>query len=805
MKRLPFLLLLGAASSFSSGSEHVHTLSLDVPVPPVRRGELELGGRSATGRELAVNNRYLELDGRPFVPVVGEFHYARYPAAHWDEAIRKMKAGGVTVVATYVFWNMHERREGVFDWSGDRDLRRFLELCTRHRLWAIVRMGPFCHGEVRNGGLPDWLYGRPVEIRSNDPGYLAYADRLYGEIARQMQGLLFKDGGPVIGVQLENEYQHSAAPWEWTYAGAPRELTVADRDADVTFIQITANQQDNPYAGEGRDHLATLKRLARKHGVDVPLYTATGWGNAAIVERGSIPVTAAYPYPFWAARKPSPFYLYKDLRRAPDYAPVSYAPDDYPSISAELGGGIQITYTRRPVVPPESLAPLVVRTLGSGANGVGYYVYHGGSNPVLDGHFVHEQSGGLNRINYDYQAPVGEFGQLRAHYRSLRLLHLLLESHGGALAPLPTLLPPEAATLTPEAVSHLRYAVRTNGDRGFVFMHNFQDHVVTPDLTDLRLRLTRARGDIEIPRRGTFNLPSGASAVLPFNLDLDGQLLRSATVQPLTRLHAADDVHHVFVSLEGLAPEFVFEGDVPFAGEAAEVTHEAGVTIVRGPADRVFGFVSGHRRFLVVPYRQALTAVRLDEARLLFSEADLFAGEGGIELRSIDASEVDVLVYPRTGARLRAAGGTVAPLPQTPPEMSGWRIGFDKLAPKVDVRPAGPRRRILSLREGLQGAPDVWVRIPYTGDRVLAFIGGELVGDHFFQGEPWEIGLRKFAARLAHEDLVLVFHPLQRAAPYRDDLPPTAQPAFPEGEKSYLRIDDFEIRPEYRASLTLDR
>jgi len=142
-----------------------------------------------------------------------------------------MKAGGVNVIASYVFWNIHERQEGRFDWSGDLNLRKVVELIRKLGLYAIVRLGPFCHGEIRNGGIPDWLYGRSFEIRSNDVEYLNYVDRLYNQIGNQLNGLLYKDDGPVIGVQLENEYQHSAAPWEWAYPGTTKEYTVAQLDA----------------------------------------------------------------------------------------------------------------------------------------------------------------------------------------------------------------------------------------------------------------------------------------------------------------------------------------------------------------------------------------------------------------------------------------------------------------------------------------------------------------------------------------------------------------------------------------------
>lgn len=73
---------------------------------------------------------------------------------------------------------------------------------------VIVRIGPFGHGEIRNGALPDWLFAKPLEVRSNDENYLFYAKRLYEEIAKQLEGLYYKDGGPIIGTQIENEHQH---------------------------------------------------------------------------------------------------------------------------------------------------------------------------------------------------------------------------------------------------------------------------------------------------------------------------------------------------------------------------------------------------------------------------------------------------------------------------------------------------------------------------------------------------------------------------------------------------------------------
>lgn len=789
-------------------AQRVYSIELDAPQAPVRRGHLDLGGESVSGERLTVNNQFIELNGKPWIPVVGEIHFARYPAKYWDEAIRKMKAGGINLIATYVFWNMHERSEGVFDWSGDRNLRRFLELCAANDLRAIVRMGPFCHGEARNGGIPDWIYGRPVEIRSNDPGYLFYADRLYGEIAEQMRGLLFKDGGPVVGVQLENEYQHSAAPWEWTYPGAPREFTAADRDIDVTHIQITAGGPENRFADEGRDHMATLKRLAQAHGIDVPIYTATGWGNASIVTGGSIPVTAGYAYPFWAPPRPSDFYLFKDIRRNPDYPPVSYDAELYPSIPAELGAGISLTYGRRTTVPPESLAPLIVRTLGSGANGIGYYMYHGGSNPVIDGKFFNEQSGGLPRINYDYQAPIGEFGEMRAHHRELKLIHLMLANWGERLAPMLPILPETNAAITPEEVDTLRWAARTDGRSGFVFMHNFQDHAENHDLRDLRLELLNGpAGPLAFPHEGSFTLRRDASAILPFNLELEGRTLRTATVQPLTTLRYAGETHTVFMAIDGIEPELVFAGSHTFTTDDACVSSQReGVTIVTGEEGRPFQFRADDQRFLVIPRKLALTLAHADEERLIFAEADGFPAPEGLELRAIGRNTIRLQAYPAAAvSELRTSRGAVTQLAPADDGMSSWQLDFKKVDPSVSARRVGERRIVVSVSANELRKNDVWLRVPYVGDRVAAFIGGELVADHFFFGQTWELGLRKFADRLDDEDLTLVFHPLRPDATYLQDLPAATQAELAEQAAPLLRIEDPVAQTEYRTRVSFRR
>jgi len=794
------ILMSAGVIASATNVQNPEIYEIDVPPEsrPIRHGHLDLGGSNPRGDTLSVNSAYIELNDRPFFPIVGEFHYARYPADRWDTEIRKMKAGGINVVATYVFWNVHERKEGVFDWTGDLNLRRFIELCAKNDVSAIVRMGPFDHGEMRNGGLPDWLYGRPFEVRSNDPGYLDHVDRLYRDIAEQIQGLLYKDGGPVIGVQLENEFQHSAAPWELNYPGAVRELTVAERDTSVT--QAGAGVGDDYGAEYGSDHMANLKTIARRHGIDVPLYTATGWGNAAIVEGDSLPVTAGYAYPFWAPPEPSPFYLYKDIHDNPDYSPVSFDPSLYPSIPAELGSGIVATWRRRPLVDPDSVAPMIVRTVGSGSNGIGYYMYHGGSTPVFD-HFYSEESSGVPKINYDFQAPIGEYGQVRSHHRTLNTLHLFLESFGERLAPMTTTLPETNASITPDDTTTLRYAVRSKGASGFVFMHNFQDHLSNQPIRDVALRIGVENDTIAIPNEGGFDLPVGAFAILPFNMDCAGVPLRYATVQPLSILEEGGITRFVFWSNPGMPAELAFSGEPSLDVDAGvDLSSMNGLVVARGQAGQIFSIRSGKVEFLVIPKEMADEAWSDGRGGLLFSSATLLPRDGYLDVMARDERSATVQALPKR-PRPTGAGDAVP----AHPSLSAFEVGLGGESPGVSIDRVSDRKFSIRLNGSLNEVNDLFLELPYVGDRGMAFVDGHLVADHFYYGRPWEISLKRFADRMRDDEMVLMFFPMHEQYEYMIDLEYSGlKPDFGANE-SYLSFGEFATSVERRATVAWAR
>lgn len=776
MKRLIGTMICLMAGTMAM-AQQVYELDMPVKEKTIYSGHLKLGGSNSSGERIEVNSYYMSIGGKPVIPVMGEFHYSRYPECQWEEEILKMKAGGVTVVPTYVFWSIHEEQEGVFNWTGNRNLRKFLQLCQKYGMWTVVRIGPFCHGEIRNGGLPDWLFTKPLEIRSNDVNYLKYVKRFYEEIGRQLDGLYYKDGGTIIGTQIENEHQHSAAPWGITYPGEAKDMTSATYDADIIRIGVSVQDKKITTAELGDLHMKTLKKMAEEAGIQTPLYTATGWGNAAVIGEEAIPVTAAYTYPFWSKPQMSPFCLFKDIQKNPDYAPVRYDTEKFPSFCAEMGVGIQMIYTRRPIVTAKAAEALMVRTLGSGANGIGYYMYHGGSTPKMGPTaFVSDEPMGMPKISYDFQAPLGEFGLEHGSYRALRLLHLFLNDFSDQLAPMETVLPKGYAQLTPANRETLRYAARVKGKSGFVFMVNFQDHdTARIDQKDLCLRLKFAEETLRIPAQGTFTLPKDESLILPFNFRMEDALLKYATAQLLLKLDDKGMTHYFFFVPEGIHPEFMFD-KATVAGKY-RYTPEAGLKSTFTVK------TAGGKRFKVTTLtrEQALNACKVD-GKLLLTSSMVLPGEKGVRLLNMGNPVFRYVMYPSA----KGFKEQTAEVPAVQPEYTSRKVGSRRLA----VRFSG---------KDYPQVNDYFLRLDYVGDVAMAFLKGELVLDHFYYGAPWQISLKRFQQELANEELSFYIRPLRKNAPFLSDLPKEAVPDFSKG--AVVRVDSVQIVPQYVTTL----
>ncbi len=437
----------------------------------------------------------LMFDGKRVAAVMGEVHYSRIPADEWQAEVRKMREGGLTLIATYVFWNHHEEDENVFDWSGQRNLRRFLEICKEENMPVIVRLGPFCHGEVRCGGIPDWMFEKGCKMRDENKIFLHHTERLYRQIFTQVQGLQWKDGGPVIAVQFDNEYR-----------------------------------------GRG-SYLMALKRIALNIGFDLPFYTRTGWPELRTpVPYGEmIPLYGDYADGFWerGIREGSGNYYkafnFKSFRSSTaiateqlgkQEAKIADADKQYPYFTCELGGGMMTAYHRRPYLYPEDAYSMAVVKLGSGSNLLGYYMYHGGTNPVGKHSYLNENQrtkatnyNDMPSKNYDFQAPLGEFGQRYPHYYTLRKLHLFMQDYGEILAPM------EASYPCPQDIkqyddSHLRWSYRSNDGSGFVFINNYERFANLSAKKGVQFDVC----GVKFPSR-KMTIPAGAICIFPVNID----------------------------------------------------------------------------------------------------------------------------------------------------------------------------------------------------------------------------------------------------------------------------------------------
>ena len=446
----------------------------------------------------------LMIAGRRVCPVMGEVHYSRIPQTEWAEEVRKMKDGGVTVIACYVFWNHIEETEGVFDWSGQRNLRHFLEVCKQEQLPVVLRVGPFCHGEARCGGIPDWLFTKGCKMRSEDPVFLTYTERLYRQIFTQVQGLQWKDGGPVMAMQFDNEY-----------------------------------------SGHG-SYLMRLKQMAREIGFDLPFYTRTGWPElASPVPFGEmIPLYGDYADGFWersieeTAGNYYKAFNFKAFRSSTAIATeqlgkqeerLNEGDEQYPYFTCELGGGMMTAYHRRPYLYPEDAYSMAIVKLGSGSNLLGYYMYHGGTNP--DGKIWLNEMQRTPATNYndmpvktyDFQAPLGEFGQKNPHYYMLRKLHLFMHDWGDLLAPMEAIFPcPQDIQKGDD--SFLRWSYRSKDGAGFIFINNYE-----------RLKNLSTKSHVQLEACGVklpkLTIPAGTMCILPVNIDG----IRYATAQPIAK------------------------------------------------------------------------------------------------------------------------------------------------------------------------------------------------------------------------------------------------------------------------------
>ncbi|WP_432492118.1 beta-galactosidase [Kineococcus auxinigenes] len=767
---------------------------------------------------LALTNRWLERDGRPFVPVSGEVHYSRLPRERWGERLRAVRAGGVTVVSTYVVWLHHEPERGRASFAGNLDLAAFVDECERTGLDVVLRIGPWVHGETRNGGFPDWVQSADVAHRTDDPGYLELVREWFGRIGRALGGRARAEGGPVLAVQLENELY------------------------------------DQP------QHLVTLKRLARRAGVSAPLWTATAWGGARLPEGEVLPLYGGYGDGFWvdAGAPWDPTFrehfffshvwddpgIGADVRERTGTGGASAAVPRSPSVlfppaTCELGGGMATAYHRRPRPAALDVAAVAHCKIGNGSAWQGYYMYAGGTNPVgttpggvacVDGGGTQESHAtgypnDVPRLGYDFHAPVGESGTLAPSHGELRRQHAFLAAFGERLAAMPSSLP-QVRPAGVQDTATLRWAVRADADRGegFLFVSWHQPHVPLAAHPGARFRVRVGGGpDLVLPSRGV-EVPAGTLARWPFRLELGGARVEWATASALTVLPGAPHPVLVLTAEEGVPCEVaVSAGSVleradgtalPARGHEGLLLHD----VTPGGEPLRLRAPGGALDLLVLPAATARDAWVVEpgtagaQRRLLLSAAPLAWGADGAvtcretgdapDVRSYDAAARAFRPVPleRAGPPARSqevpAAAVREPSPGVP-VLHGEFAGRASAPSPEDFEEHAAVLRLALPAWVAEHGRDPLLHVDWAGDVAELRVDGRTVTDRFWDGSRWSVSLRDAGVR-ATSEVTLHLLPLAVGAPVH--LPADAAARLAGAEKQLWALD--AVRVEDAATWT---
>lgn len=197
------------------------------------------GGSKASydlGEDFTVGEGTFLLDGEPFVVKAAELHYPRIPRPYWEHRIKMCKALGMNTICMYIFWNFHEQEEGVFDFSGQADIAEFCRIAQDNGMYVIVRPGPYVCAEWEMGGLPWWLLKKKdISLRERDPYFMERVRIFEQEVGKQLAPLTISNGGPIIMVQVENEYGSYGVDKE--YVSEIRDILRESGFSDVTLFQ----------------------------------------------------------------------------------------------------------------------------------------------------------------------------------------------------------------------------------------------------------------------------------------------------------------------------------------------------------------------------------------------------------------------------------------------------------------------------------------------------------------------------------------------------------------------------------------
>lgn len=319
------------------------------------------------GGTFTVGDKTFLLNGKPFVVKAAELHYPRIPRPYWEHRIKMCKALGMNTVCLYVFWNIHEQQKGKFDFTGNNDVAEFCRLAQRNGLYVIVRPGPYVCAEWEMGGLPWWLLKKKdIRLREPDPYFMERVKLFERKVGEQLASLTIQNGGPIIMVQVENEY--------------------------------------GSY-GENKAYVSAIRDIVRQSGFDKVTLFQCDW--ASNFEKNGLDDLV------WTMNFGTGADIDQQFRRLGELRPNA------PQMCSEFWSGWFDKWgARHETRPAKAMVEGIDEMLSKGIS-FSLYMAHGGTS---FGHWAGANSPGFapDVTSYDYDAPVNEYGQATPKYWELR-------------------------------------------------------------------------------------------------------------------------------------------------------------------------------------------------------------------------------------------------------------------------------------------------------------------------------------------------------------------------------------------------
>lgn len=358
------------------------------------------------GGTFTVGDKTFLLNGKPFVVKAAELHYPRIPRPYWEHRIKMCKALGMNTVCLYVFWNIHEQQEGKFDFTGNNDVAEFCRLAQRNGLYVIVRPGPYVCAEWEMGGLPWWLLKKKdIRLREPDPYFMERVKLFERKVGEQLASLTIQNGGPIIMVQVENEY--------------------------------------GSY-GENKAYVSAIRDIVRQSGFDKVTLFQCDW--ASNFEKNGLDDLV------WTMNFGTGADIDQQFRRLGELRPNA------PQMCSEFWSGWFDKWgARHETRPAKAMVEGIDEMLSKGIS-FSLYMTHGGTS---FGHWAGANSPGFapDVTSYDYDAPINEYGQATPKYWELR--HTMEKYNDGGKLPAPPKAPMPVITIPKFALTE--YAPLGNG------------------------------------------------------------------------------------------------------------------------------------------------------------------------------------------------------------------------------------------------------------------------------------------------------------------------------------------------------